>query len=178
MPKEYKQKCRDVWLKSDEFKAWIRRDDTDQQRVYCNYCKSTITAKLSDLRAHAATKKHTSAMSGFTQANKLNFARASENYNVQIKEASLCLFIAQHTAMTQIDHLGSLCKKWYDEANINLQRTKCTNILKNVLGPHFSEDLCRNYMFGFFFFSILPVKNSFFSWSKVGSTGPDTPQFI
>ncbi|XP_039968585.1 uncharacterized protein LOC126764375 [Bactrocera neohumeralis] len=105
MPKEYKQKCRDVWLKSDEFKAWIRRDDTDQQRVYCNYCKITITAKLSDL--------------------------LPDNFKI----------------LKQIDVFS------------------VTKILCAV-----KKDITDILEFLQSFFSILPVKNSFLSWSKVGSS--------
>lgn len=145
MPKDYKQKCRDAWLKSDEFKAWLRKDETDMRRVFCSYCKSSITAKLSDLRAHAITKKHINATGGYQQKNKIDFVSLPTKTLEQ--EAALCLFVAQHTALAQIDHLGNLCTKNFDggtAGRIRLHRTKCTSIIKNILGKHFSEDLRRD----------------------------------
>ncbi|XP_043644500.1 uncharacterized protein LOC122614091 [Drosophila teissieri] len=56
--KIYKQKLRDVWLQMEEFRAWLRRDPDDSYRAHCRFCKCCVNTKISDLRAHAATKKH------------------------------------------------------------------------------------------------------------------------
>lgn len=48
---------RDVWLQVAEFKIWLRKDVTDDTRAYYSYCNSKISAKLSDIRKHVATKK-------------------------------------------------------------------------------------------------------------------------
>ncbi|KAH8375217.1 hypothetical protein KR200_000578 [Drosophila serrata] len=56
--KIYKQKLRDVWLQMDEFRQWLRRDPDDSYRAQCRFCKCCVNTKISDLRAHANTKKH------------------------------------------------------------------------------------------------------------------------
>ncbi|EDW47890.1 uncharacterized protein LOC6609186 isoform X1 [Drosophila sechellia] len=56
--KIYKQKLRDVWLQMEEFRAWLRRDPDDSYRAHCRFCKCCVNTKISDLRAHASTKKH------------------------------------------------------------------------------------------------------------------------
>ncbi|XP_044570417.1 uncharacterized protein LOC6493163 isoform X3 [Drosophila ananassae] len=144
MPKVlYTQKFRDAWLQASEFKAWIRKDETDLTKAYCSYCKCSIKTKLFDLRAHAETKKHISASSCFSQSNKISFSRMPKKQTEQ--EAALCLFIAEHTAIAQIDHLSRLCVHNFgacpSAAKIRLGRTKCTSIINNVLAQHFDEDL-------------------------------------
>lgn len=139
----YKQKLRDSWLQKEEFKNWIRKDNSDDTKAYCSYCKSSITAKLYDLRTHAATKKHLSRVNSFNQTNKIKFNPTSRKTAEQ--EASLCLFVAEHTAIGTVDHLAKLCINKIcntrSEDVIKIQRTKCTNIIKNVLAYHFKEDL-------------------------------------
>ncbi|KAH8291490.1 hypothetical protein KR054_012206 [Drosophila jambulina] len=56
--KIYKQKLRDVWLQMEEFRQWLRRDPDDSYRAHCRFCKCCVNTKISDLRAHANTKKH------------------------------------------------------------------------------------------------------------------------
>ncbi|XP_053951233.1 uncharacterized protein LOC128858736 [Anastrepha ludens] len=143
MPKVYKQNFRDAWLQDEEFKQWIRKDCTDPTRAYCAYCKSSIGAKLFDIRHHAASKKHVAVMGACTQKNKLHFVPKSTK--TQEQEAALCLHIAKHSAIATSDHLSKLCVEQFSAckaaANIKLGRTKCTYIIKNVLAMHFISDL-------------------------------------
>ncbi|KAL7723182.1 hypothetical protein ACLKA6_018412 [Drosophila palustris] len=77
------------------------------------------------------------------QRNKIDFVTLPVKTLEQ--EAALCLFIAEHASFAQVDHLGNLCVKYFEgdnsAARMRLHRTKCTNIIKNVLGLHFSEEL-------------------------------------
>lgn len=139
----YKQKLRDVWLKRPDFQPWIRKDSSDETRAYCSYCKCSIMAKLYDVQAHVATKKHQSNSSCFSQKSKLPFGQI--NTKTEEQEAVLSLFVAEHTAIGTVDHLAKLCIGHFcntsSSGQIKIQRTKCTNIIKNVLAPHFYEDL-------------------------------------
>jgi len=58
------------------------------------------------------------------------------------------LFIAAHTSILSINHFGDPCKKIFhgcDSANeLKLHRTKCTNIIVNVLAPHINTDLLKS----------------------------------
>lgn len=144
MPKEtYKQKVRENWPEHREFKEWLRKDVTNASRVFCSYCKCSFTAKFSDIRAHANTKKHASAVGGVVQVNKLNFVKLPTKTSEQ--EVALCLFVAQHAAILSADHLSQICSQKFAECNaakhIKVHRTKCTNIINNVLAPDFFEDL-------------------------------------
>ncbi|XP_017485766.1 PREDICTED: uncharacterized protein LOC108374302 [Rhagoletis zephyria] len=80
-------------------------------------------------------------MSGnIVNQTKLPFKPASLKAAEQ--EASLALYVAQHSSIAPVDHLSEMCKKKFSDAiEIRLHRTKCTNIIKNVLAPHFFEEL-------------------------------------
>lgn len=57
----------------------------------------------------------------------------------------MVLFICAHTAIVSCDHLGEMCNNIFKDSqaaqNIRLHRTKSSEIIKNVLGPHFLDDL-------------------------------------
>jgi len=122
MPKVFKQKCWDAWLQHPDFKTWLRKDNTDASRVFCSYCKCTLTAKLRDLCAHAATKKHSKTKDCLGQTNKLRFFKLP-NKTIDY-EAALSLFVAQHTAIAQIDHLSSMCIVNLEICNCRLASSK------------------------------------------------------
>lgn len=60
-------------------------------------------------------------------------------------EGTLALFIAVHCSILTCDHLGVLCKSKFNDCeaakNIKLHRTKFTNIITNILSPHFETSL-------------------------------------
>lgn len=68
----------------------------------------------------------------------------------KIEKSKVCetyttLFIAEHCSILKVDHLGELMKKTCNDSegikDMHLHRTKCSNIIKNVLSPHFKDQL-------------------------------------
>ncbi|KAH8254705.1 hypothetical protein KR032_011781 [Drosophila birchii] len=78
--KIYKQKLRDVWLQMEEFRPWLRRDPDDSYRAHCRFCKCCVNTKISDLRAHANTKKHTKQIDAEGQLVTTTTSPAVSNY--------------------------------------------------------------------------------------------------
>lgn len=168
--KLYYQKLRKEWLVHPKLKEWIK-EYKDPEKAYCNYCKCDITAKF-----------------GSTIKNKpIPFKPVS--YKIQQQEATLCMYIAVHSSIAAVDHLADLCKDRFDSHSVRLHRTKCTNIIKNVLAPHFNNELQNDIGDGHFsilidestdvsFTKILgeyyaEVKNIFFSISKTAGSAID-----
>lgn len=56
-------------------------------------------------------------------------------------EAQLALYTAMHTSIRAVDHLGEVINRSHEKESdkIHLHRTKCSNIIKNVLAPHFTN---------------------------------------
>ncbi|KAF0749375.1 Uncharacterized protein FWK35_00016539, partial [Aphis craccivora] len=127
---------------------WLVEVEGDETKAKCKYCKCDIIAKNYDLTKHLTTKKHRSASSAFSTSRQLSKFIKPEPSKSNSAEGSLSLFIAAHTSILSLNHLGELCKNIFrgcDSANeLKLHRTKCTNIIVNVLAPHFNNDLLNS----------------------------------
>ncbi|XP_026805976.1 uncharacterized protein LOC113549028 [Rhopalosiphum maidis] len=116
---QYTQKFRNDWLNNKQFKDWLIEVEDDETKA-----KYFSTSRQLSKFIKPETSKSNSA------------------------EGSLSLFVAAHTSILPVNHLGELCKKVFhgcDSANeLKLHRTKCTNIIVNILAPHFNGDLLNS----------------------------------
>ncbi|KAL4715295.1 hypothetical protein ACJJTC_010865 [Scirpophaga incertulas] len=57
-------------------------------------------------------------------------------------------FRTEHSSVSCIDHLSDLVKSVFPDSkatdDLKIHRTKCTEIIKNVLAPHFVEELLKD----------------------------------
>ncbi|KAF0749377.1 Uncharacterized protein FWK35_00016540, partial [Aphis craccivora] len=127
---------------------WLVEVEGDETKARYKYCKCDIIAKNYDLTKHLTTKKHRSASSTFSTSRQLSKFIKPEPSKSNSAEGSLSLFIAAHTSILSVNHLGELCKNIFrgcDSANeLKLHRTKYTNIIVNVLAPHFNNDFLNS----------------------------------
>lgn len=145
----YVQKYRQAWEADPLFKKWIKPLPKDPTKALCFYCKCELSAKRSDLIRHMQTAKHQKAVKPFNQIElkqpEISFkVNAFENQNSQ---AMLALYITVHSPFQSVDHLSGLCCSAFKDskaANFKLHRTKCTNIITNILAPHFLENLLKD----------------------------------
>ncbi|KAL0859773.1 hypothetical protein ABMA27_010129 [Loxostege sticticalis] len=142
LSKPYSQKFRREWLSEAAFQGWLKEVSDDKTKAYCSYCRCELNAKKNDLLNHISRQKHIKAAKPFSsRQQKLEFQpKPKYNETQSSNEASLSLFIAAHTSILPVDHLGILCKKEFKN-EIKLHRTKCTAVIKNVLAPHFTSVL-------------------------------------
>lgn len=142
MTSKYKQKFRLEWLEHFKLKGWLAQDEGDPEKGFCKYCKCTLGAKLCDLIFHGETKKHKATASLRKSCwRKLDF-QPQEVDKTKKQGIAVALFTCQHTSNNSVDHLTELCKSNFENAGkIRLHRTKCTNIIKNILAPHFISEL-------------------------------------
>lgn len=144
--KQYKQKFRSEWLKANDFKDWIREVPGDSSKAYCCICKAGLTAKYSDLISHSKTKKHVNA-SG-TPVTCISKFIVQKYDGTSRLEGNVALYLACHAAIVNCDHLTDMLKSTVDDSKVTsklkMHRTKCSEIIKNVLGPHFENDLVED----------------------------------
>ncbi|XP_040077359.1 uncharacterized protein LOC120849243 [Ixodes scapularis] len=144
MPLKYDQHYRKSWESLPAFKGWLRPVENESTKAPCAYCRSEFYAKLSDIKKHAATTKHKKSSEPYcsSQQKKLQFPAATES-SCGKSEAGLCLFICEHTAFLAADHLTELCKKEFMDsksaAGLRMHRNECTEIIVNLLSPHFVQ---------------------------------------
>jgi hypothetical protein len=99
------------------------------------------------LKKHAETLKHKRVAEPFSSSRQQKIPFPTQKVDLESKraQAGLVLFIAAHCSILSIDHLTPLCKNIFNTSNaakeLNLSRTKCTALIKNVIGPHFLSTL-------------------------------------
>lgn len=144
MPPKYSQHYRSEWELMSEFKEWLQPVENDSTKAYCKYCKCHIMAKLYCLKQHLSSSKHLKAMEPIRGQKRIEFPKVKKNLDTQKAESTLAMFICEHASILTTDHLSQVCKKSFSDshsADLRLHRTKCTNIIKNILAPHFYQEL-------------------------------------
>ena len=103
-----------------------------------------MIVKLSVLRLHISSAKHRKAIEPMKSQLKINFPKVKKDLNTQKAEFSLAVFVCEHCAIMAVGYLSELCKYRFDDSkysDIKLHRTKCTIIIKDVLAPHFIQEI-------------------------------------
>lgn len=146
--KPYQQHFRMEWLKHADLKDWltcVTGPPNNIKRAKCKYCQSVLSNKLSDLKMHATRAKHSEAAGILSLQNVIPFKKTTEINLTKCAEAFLSLYIAEHSSILSVDHLGMLVKKVFKDSkaaeNFCLHRTKCAAIITNILEPHFKSQL-------------------------------------
>ena len=141
--KSYSQKFKKEWLKEKSFSRWLCEVPADQGKAYCKLCKYELQAKYCQLTNHEKTKKHISAYPvGMQPITNLLVNKCNKVANV---EAKFALFVCCHTAIASCDHLVDMCTTVISDSSlmpkVRMHRSKCSVIIKNVLGQHSSLTL-------------------------------------
>jgi hypothetical protein len=163
---QYTQKFRDAWMKDPLLKEWlVNVESTVGKIAKCKFCICTLTNKYSDLKNHVNSKKHkmnAEIILGKTQT-KIPFQSEMNLDATKAAECRIAMFAACHAAISTTDHLVPVCKASFkgmytNTSNVNyynlkkcfsgkeaeylqMHRTKCSAIIKNVLVPHFINNL-------------------------------------
>ena len=114
----------------------------DSSRAYCNVCKRNITAKYSDLTLHSSSKKHSNAdktpMPEITKFLVENLTRLSFG-------STTCIKLGLSFTNIELNYLTKMLKSTIDDSktvsSLQMKRTKCSIIIKNVLGLYFHNNL-------------------------------------
>lgn len=144
---QYAQKYRDIWEKDPLFKKWLC-PTKDKTKAMCSYCRTEISARYTDLIRHSNTKKHKRTFPLSCEVTTIQpkiSVTSGEASPVQMAQGRLSLFIAVHSSYMTINHLAEVCKTNFVDskaAQFNLHRTKCINIINNVLAPSNRSKRC------------------------------------
>jgi len=98
-----------------------------------------------DLINHSKTNKHTQAAEPFSSQRQQKLSFCEQSSSLLAAEGSMALFLCAHSAIASCDHLGEMCKHNFNDSEaakgIKMHRTKCSEIIKNILGPYFNNEL-------------------------------------
>uniref|UniRef100_H2ZUB5 DUF4371 domain-containing protein n=1 Tax=Latimeria chalumnae TaxID=7897 RepID=H2ZUB5_LATCH len=144
------QHFREAWLHEESFKKWLKYVPGSGNKAYCKYCKTSLSAKQSDLLKHAGIVKHVKCAKPFSDAVQVwidVFASSSTGnsaVHVEETETFIALYIAEHSSLCSVDHLTEICKVRFGDLHalsLKLHRSKCTAIVNNILASHFITEL-------------------------------------
>lgn len=143
----YAQHYRKEWENDPAYKKWLKPVSGNDSKAMCIYCKTEFTAKLYEVKRHSESKKHKEKLKPFSTGQSTICIQKEEESkgSVHNAEALLSLYIAEHAAVMQVDHLSQMCAKAFPDSKaactMQLRRTKCSEIIRNVLAPHFKSAL-------------------------------------
>lgn len=148
-----KQKFNAKWLEDKRFVGWLESSNESEYKCKCIACGKTLNCGKSELLKHADTKIHkanvlakksTKTVAAFFERKGIS----SVEKNAQTFEIRISMFFAEHNvALHIVDHLIPLLKIIVPDSEIikkaELGRTKCTEIIKNVIAKEEKEHLIK-----------------------------------
>lgn len=134
--------------------GWLTKSDgidgNSQKEAFCKVCKIELRAHRADLQRHCKCVSHKSKMKMLNTApkNKITQHVVLEITNLEKeRDIRISAYIAMHSAIRSIDHLGGVLKilgKGSIFENMRLHRTKATRIIINVLGVSMHKQLIED----------------------------------
>lgn len=125
------------------YTGWLPPNLTNNTLATCKYCRVELKAHKKDLVSHAKTEKHKkyTAWEKSAKANKSisEIYKPALSENTKIAELKIAAFIAEHCSILTVDHLINILPQLDPSSDalktLRLHRTKCSMLIKNVLGP-------------------------------------------
>ena len=141
--------CSRKYMKSWEKQySWLSESPDGKGSAYCKLCRKSLQAKIWSISKHESSSEHTNRIKETQQMRPLAVERCTrpEAVKCEIKEAEIqiAVGIACHSAILAIDHLGEIMVqhgKGSILGEIQLHRTKCSQLLKNVVSPSLKHEL-------------------------------------
>ncbi|XP_067295921.1 protein FAM200A-like [Pseudorasbora parva] len=145
---KYGKKYSKEWEREDGIKEWIQRVTGDDTKAFCKYCKAEIRAHHSDLLHHSKTEKHVRNAAPFSSVRMRTLfdsgiTAVKIDQTVKVTELKLAAHIACHSSILTVDHLGELVGE-IAQRDIRLHRTKCSALIKQVIGPEIQWELLKD----------------------------------
>lgn len=126
-------------------KGWLGPSSEGSTKAYCKVCNVHLTTELSTLRRHGMTANHLTKARSVKSSKPINELLPSiskpSSHDIAVKSGEIILgaFFAEcNIPYRTVDTLVPVLKKIFPDSkiaqDIQLGRTKVTNIIRNVLG--------------------------------------------
>jgi len=156
--KQYTRTFRPQWLEMKEFKSWLREVPDNASSFFCLFCDRSFSGGLSQIYRHAESKMHQkeSEKSNIeankpnenlsTQTDELLLTFDERKKSAEIRYAALITEknIAHQTAKEILSFFQDIGKDPNVLKSMTMGRTKCKNIISNVLCPVETERVFNN----------------------------------
>ncbi|XP_050311331.1 E3 SUMO-protein ligase KIAA1586-like [Anthonomus grandis grandis] len=145
------------------YKAWLKPVKDNPLRARCITCNTDFQADITVIKNHGKGVKHMKLVKGLAsnqpKIDSSFFKKNEAQDQVSQAEIKVAAFISEHNlSMKLSDHLVPLMKNMFPDSRIakdmQMGRTKCTGIIKNVLGKCCFEELVEELRYKRFSFLI------------------------
>ncbi|XP_072382532.1 protein FAM200A-like [Diabrotica undecimpunctata] len=147
--KSRKQLFSKQWLEDEKFKGWLLSTE-DAAKAKCKCCNLLLGTKRSDLLKHQQSQRHqknVTALQGTMSLTDIFKPRKDYKKENTVDIRFALLVVSHNFSFRSIDHITEISKLNFTDSdiakNLKLKRTKCTNIVKNVLSSTIKEELCQ-----------------------------------
>ena len=126
---------------------WVEKAKDGSDDAHCSFCRQNITPRLSNLDKHEQTAKHKRQANLLSRNTKINLVPAKEDEGVKELELQLAVGVTCHSSIMAVDHLSEIMVqhgKGSKVEKMQLHRTKCSLLIKNVISPALHQDLCAD----------------------------------
>lgn len=155
----YRKRFNPRWLEIENFKVWLREHPTNANACYCSICKKTLIGGLSQIKRHAECRKHLDTSKKIITITITNNSNKDVNTKTnpilsfderkktaEIKYAALFAEynIPPYITKEILNFLQEIEKNSHILKYMSMSRTKCRNIISNVLYPVEMECIINN----------------------------------
>jgi len=154
----YKQQsAKQQWFEIEQFKPWLHEVPHNANVVFCSVCNKYISAYLSHIYRHADSTMHVNKCSVETSTCNVNEEvemQTDETFlsfddrkkSAEIRYAALIVDknISHTTAKIILNFFQDVGKDPEVLKNMSMGRTKCTNVISNVLCPVETDRVIKN----------------------------------
>lgn len=143
---KYPNKYNPAWESDPKLKPWVQPVPGETSMAFFRYCKVKVQAHRSQLTRHQTSASHLEKSKPFSAARSLTdygFNSQVPNDSVKTIELKTAVFTAVHSSIRSYDHLGEKMKD-VSGKDVNIHRTKCGALIKNVVAPTMKEELVKD----------------------------------
>ncbi len=141
------------------FSGWIQPCPSKPHKALCKICHSELKAHKAVLIKHEKSPDHIERCKAQGVVTELPKYLKSTSTQQKEAELSLAVYVAEHSSLSSVDHLGKLLSKKFADSptmsNLKLHRKKCTYLITNVIAPCLHKELVQDVVDSDMFFSLV-----------------------
>lgn len=152
---KYNKKYKKSWESEPLLKGWLTTNpkgdvDPEGREARCKFCELNLRAHKADLEKHAATRRHKDNARKYNrnvQPSLDTMGVSVVDQKTKSVDLKLAVFIAAHSAVRSIDHLGEILRllgKGSSLEHVRIHRTKCSKLIQNVISPAMLTELVED----------------------------------
>ena len=128
---------------------WLAEITGNPSKAFCKLCKVELDTHKNDLKKHATTNKHINKLKEVESLVNIQPIAKAFKPRIpelqQVAEIRAATFVAKHTALMSADHLMLLMPSIFPDSkittNLSIHRTKCTDLIKYLIGRCLVKEL-------------------------------------